>query len=301
MVSDSASRRVLVLGEALIDIVDSGAGAAAEHVGGSPANVAIGVARLGHDTRLCTRIGRDARGERIAAHLAASGVGIAEASWTDRPTDTARARIGTDGAATYTFDIGEDLAVDGVDAAALVHTGSIALFRGPGGEACLAALREAAGRAIVTVDPNIRPDLVGGREAARARVAEAAAVADLVKLSDEDAAWLWPEASLDDVLELVAGLGARVAVITRGGEGAVGRAADGVHVSVPGRAVEVVDTIGAGDSFMSSLIATAIERGVPAETGALRQALERAAAAAAITVSRAGANPPTTAELDARA
>lgn len=291
------ARGVLVLGEALIDVVEGEGSAPVEHVGGSPANVAVGVARLGHPARLCTRIGRDERGERISAHLGASGVSVSPASWTDRPTDTARARIGADGAADYVFDIGDELAVDGIEGAALVHTGSIALFRGPGGDACLAALRQAAGHALVTVDPNIRPALVGDRGTARARVAEAAAVADVVKLSDEDAAWLWPGASVEEVLDTIAGHGARVAVMTRGGEGASGRAADGAHVSVAGRTVEVVDTIGAGDSFMASLIATVLERGVPHDASALHDALDRAAGAAAITVSRAGANPPTADEL----
>ena len=288
-----------MLGEALIDVVEAPGAAPVEHVGGSPANVAVGVSRLGHPVRLCTRLGRDERGRRIAAHLADSGVVISDASWTDRATDTARARVGADGSADYDFDIGDDLVVDGVTDADLVHTGSIALFRGRGGDGCLAALEAASGRAIVTVDPNIRPALVGGRESALARVERAAAAADLVKLSDEDAAWLWPTASLDDVLDAIAGFGARTVVITRGGAGAVGRAADGSRVTAAGRRVAVADTIGAGDSFMASLVATLLERGVPAGGDGLRAALDRASRAAAITVSRAGSNPPTAAELDA--
>lgn len=290
---------VLVLGEALIDIVET-ADAVTERVGGSPANVAVGVARLGHRVRLGTRLGRDARGERIAAHVGASGVRVAGSAWTDRATDTARARIQADGSAQYEFDVAGEVSADdaaGAAEAALVHSGSIALFLDPGGEACVAALEAARGRAIVTVDPNIRPALVGARSAALARFGRAAAAADLVKLSDEDAQWLWPAASLTDVLEAVAAFGPRVVVVTRGGDGAIGRAGDGSVVEVSGVAVEVADTIGAGDSFMASLIASAVEQGVPVDAADLERALTRAARAAAITVSRPGADPPTRAEL----
>lgn len=292
------SAEVLVLGEALVDVVES-AGSVSEHVGGSPANVAVGVSRLGVPVRLATRLGRDARGERIAAHLRASAVEISETAWTDAATDSAHARIQADGSAQYTFAVAGVVAPDDGGETVLVHTGSIALFLDPGGETCLAALEAARGRAIVTVDPNIRPALVGAHDAALARFARAAAAADLVKLSDEDAAWLWPDTPADEVLETIAAWGTGAVVMTRGAEGAIGRAPDGVLVTVPGATVAVADTIGAGDSFMASLIATLVERGVPADADALRAALELAARAAAITVSRPGANPPTRAELEA--
>ncbi len=293
-----SSPEVLVLGEALIDIVETGDGVV-EHVGGSPANVAVGVARLGARVRLGTRLGRDARGERIAAHVRSSGAQIVEGSWTPTPTDTAHARIRPDGSAEYDFAVAGVVPPVFDTEVALVHTGSIALFLDPGGETCLAVLEAARGRAIVTVDPNIRPALVGARETALARFARAAAAADLVKLSDEDAAWLWPQSQPAEVLETVAALGPRAVVITRGGDGAIGRCADGAIVEVPGVAVQVADTIGAGDSFMASLIATLVEHGVPADAAALEHAMTVAARAAAITVSRAGANPPTLAELAA--
>lgn len=288
---------VLVLGEALVDIVETADGVT-EHVGGSPANVAVGVARLGVPVRLVTRLGRDERGERIARHVRDAGVEVAEASWTDASTDTARARIRSDGSAEYEFDVAGVVPPVALDGAALVHTGSIALFLDPGGETCLAALEAARGDAIVTVDPNIRPALVGARETALARFARAAAAADLVKLSDEDAEWLWPGDDAPTVLETIARLGAAVVVMTRGGDGAIGRAPDGTVVEVAGVPVVVADTIGAGDSFMASLIATLVDRGVPTDSEALVRALRIAARAAAITVSRPGANPPTRAELE---
>ena len=292
------SVEVLVLGEALVDIVETDDGVS-EHVGGSPANVAVGVARLGARATLATRLGRDVRGERIAEHVRASGAEITEASWTDAPTDTAHARIRPDGSAAYDFSVAGLVPPASDRAVGLVHTGSIALFLDPGGETCLAALEAARGRSIVTVDPNIRPALVGERETALARFARAAAAADLVKLSDEDAAWLWPDTPLEDVLAAIAAYGPRGVVVTRGGDGAIGRAADGTIVEVAGVSVEVADTIGAGDSFMASLIATLVEHGVPEDAPGLEHAMAVAARAAAITVSRAGANPPTRAELAA--
>ncbi|GAD34979.1 sugar kinase [Microbacterium sp. TS-1] len=288
---------VLVLGEALVDIVETD-DRVTEHVGGSPANVAVGVARLGVPVRLATRLGRDERGERIARHVREAGAEVAEASWTEAPTDTARARIRPDGSAQYDFDVAGVVPPVPRGDAALVHTGSIALFLDPGGETCLAALEAARGEAIVTVDPNIRPALVGSRQTALARFARAAAAADLVKLSDEDAEWLWPGADADGVLKTIAGLGAAAVVMTRGREGAIGRAPDGAVVEVAGVAVTVADTIGAGDSFMASLIATLVDRGLPADADALADAMGVAARAAAITVSRPGANPPTRAELE---
>ncbi|MCZ4068434.1 PfkB family carbohydrate kinase [Microbacterium sp. H37-C3] len=288
---------VLVLGEALVDIVETDDGVT-EHVGGSPANVAVGVARLGVPARLATRLGRDERGERVARHVSEAGAVIAEASWTDAATDTARARIRPDGSAEYTFEVAGVVEPAPRGDAVLVHTGSIALFLDPGGETCLAALESARGHAVVTVDPNIRPALVGSRESAHARFARAAAAADLVKLSDEDAAWLWPGADSRTVLETIADLGASAVVMTRGGEGAIGRAPDGAIVEVAGVAVTVADTIGAGDSFMASLIVTLVESGVPAHGDALARAMRTAARAAAITVSRPGANPPSRAELE---
>ena len=295
----AAVAHALVIGEALIDIVETAAGTR-ELVGGSPANVAVGVARLGHPAQLLTRIGTDERGARIAEHVAASGASLSAESWTDAATSTARALLGADGAATYEFDLAWALPrVAGVGDAALVHSGSIALFLAPGGDVVLDALQRAARTAIVTVDPNIRPALIGDRAAAVQRFGRAAACADLVKLSDEDAAWLYPGRLPEEVLAEVAGLGPRVVVLTQGSGGATALGAGGI-VSVPAFVVEVADTIGAGDAYMASLISSVLEdAGVFDSRPALERALRRAAIAAGLTVARVGANPPTRAELDA--
>lgn len=288
---------VLVIGEALIDIVESADGVH-ELVGGSPANVAVGVARQGHATRLFTGIGADARGRRIAAALAQSGVVIDERSWSDSATSTARARLRADGSAEYEFAIDWSVPAIDIGGARSVHTGSIALFLEPGGTAVLEMLRR-AGDAFVSIDPNIRPALVGGRDAARTRFAEAAASADLVKLSDEDAAWLYPGVPAASVLAEIHGYGPRLVVMTRGAAGAVGLGPGGI-TEVPPMTVAVADTIGAGDAYMASLISSVLDDvAMLSQPEAFAAAMRRAAVMAGITVARAGANPPTRAEVDA--
>lgn len=289
--------RALVIGEALIDIVEGVE--VRELVGGSPANVAVGLARQGHEVQLLTRIGRDPRGERIAEHVASAGVALTTASWGAGATSTARARLQADGSAEYEFDIDWTVPEPELEGIALVHSGSIALFLEPGGHTVIDTLRRAAGSALVTVDPNIRPALVGARDAAVDRFHQAVRAADLVKLSDEDAAWLYPGLLPEQVLAEVATQGPRVVVITRGGEGAIALGPSGV-VDVPAISVEVVDTIGAGDAYMASLISSMLDdTGLLASPAALERALRRAAVTAGITVSRAGANPPRRAEVDA--
>lgn len=289
---------VLVIGEALIDIVEGDAGDR-ELVGGSPANVAVGLARQGHAVRLLTRLGRDERGKRIAAQVESSGATVADESWTDAATSTARARLRADGSAEYDFAIDWSIPAVQVGDADAVHTGSIALFLEPGGTAVLETLQHAAGRALVTLDPNVRPALVGEHRTAHARFVAAARAADIVKLSDEDAAWLFPGLVPEQVLAEIAAYGPRIAVITRGGEGALGLGPGGITEVEP-FPVDVADTIGAGDAYMASLISSALDDPLLfTSEPAFERALRRAAVMAGITVSRPGANPPTRAEVDA--
>lgn len=294
---------VLVIGEALIDIVEDDGGLGGsdrELVGGSPANVAVGLARQDHVVRLLTRLGRDDRGRRIAAQVEASGARIDVDSWTDAPTSTARARLRSDGSAAYEFAIDWEVPVVSPDGMRAVHTGSIALFLEPGGMAVLETLRAASSAgALVSVDPNIRPALVGEHAIALERFTQAAASADLVKLSDEDAEWLYPGLSPAEVLERIAGYGPRLVVMTRGADGAIGLGPGGI-AEVPSLTVSVSDTIGAGDAYMASLISSALDDGsMLVDADAFGSAMRRAAVMAGITVSRAGANPPTRADVDA--
>lgn len=300
---------VLVVGEALVDIVEQVDGSTAEHPGGSPANVALGLARLGHGAELLTRIGTDTRGAAIHEHLAASGVRLVDGSVTQERTSTARAVLDAAGVATYRFDIDWRLSA-GPDVTAFdaLHTGSIAAVLLPGGDDVVRLVEQAAGRVVVTYDPNARPTLMGDPVATRARMERLIALSDVVKVSDEDIAWLAPGADPVDVATAWQRTGPGIVVVTRGGDGAVAVTAAG-RVEVASPRVDVVDTVGAGDSFMAALLDHLAGAGLlgagrgPAvaamPSDQVAAMLTHAARVAAVTCSRAGANPPTRAELDA--
>lgn len=276
---------VLVIGESLVDVVRD-AGGESRHPGGSPMNVAYGLAQLGVDTALLTGIGRDSDGGLIEDHLRRAGVRLLPASLRDEPTSTAIASIGADRAASYEFDVNWGL--DRIDATAdWVHVGSIATFLAPGADAVEGYL--GTGDKRVSYDPNIRPALMPPD--ARDRFERIARLTTVLKLSDEDGRWLYPgldEAALiDHLLEL----GPTIVAITRGAEGAVVATRDR-RTDIPAVQVELADTVGAGDSFMAAFIAELL-------VGASEDVAARTAVvAAAITVSRVGAQPPTRAELD---
>lgn len=302
--------RCLVVGETLVDIVDG-----VPHPGGSPMNIAVGLSRLGLSTRLLTRIGDDAHGRMLEEHLAREGVAVPAASIrVGERTSRAIAVIDADGAATYDFDIDWDLpepvAIAEAADVEIVHVGSLGAALEPGAGAVRAMLATVPSGTLRTYDPNIRPALLGSRDAAVARVEAIMAASHVVKLSEEDAEWLYPGRSIEDVLARVLELKARVAVVTRGGEGCITAIAGaGEPVARRAAAVTVVDTIGAGDAFMSGLVyGIASARLVPALTAdivrldpddlrMLHQATETALASAAIAVSRAGAAPPRAQEL----
>ncbi|MDQ7878393.1 PfkB family carbohydrate kinase [Microbacterium sp. QXD-8] len=311
--STDAATRVVVVGESLVDIVHRAGGAVDEAPGGSPANVALTLGRLGRAPILVTRLADDDRGRRVRRWLEQSGVAV-DAIAAPR-TSTATAVLDASGAATYTFDLewdlGDDvarLAEDVPASADLVHIGSVAAFLEPGAGQVAALVRAVHGRAIITYDPNIRPSLVRDPHGVRARVAEFIGIADVVKTSDEDVQWLHPGRDAIEVArEWVLG-GPALVVVTRGAEGAIAVSAD-AEVVVPAVATDVVDTVGAGDTFMGALIdgLLAREEGVGVRTPGrgirpdeLEALLRRSAAAAAITVSRPGADPPRREELLAR-
>ncbi|HEX2809539.1 MAG TPA: carbohydrate kinase, partial [Kineosporiaceae bacterium] len=245
---------VLVVGEALVDIVERADGLLAEHPGGSPANVALGLARLGRSARLLTRIGADRRGLAIRGHLESSGVTLMPGSVTDAVTSTATALIDEQGVASYVFDLDWDLPVDvELGAYRALHTGSIAAFLPPGGDAVVQLVEKATGKVTVSYDPNARPRLMGAPDAARARVERLVALSDVVKVSDEDLAWLAPGEDVVKVAGQWLASGPAIVVVTLGGAGSIGLVTAG-RVDVPAPAIDVVDTVGAGDSFMSGLL-----------------------------------------------
>ncbi len=291
----------LVIGEALVDVVDQVA-----HPGGSPLNVAVGLARLGVPATLHAQIAPDAYGTEIASHLAESGVEITPGTVTAERTSVAEATIAADGSATYRFDITWDPAPASVDGFALVHTGSIGASLEPGAALVERLLVEARPTATIAFDPNVRAALMGDVDAARVRIERLVGLADVVKASDEDLDWLYPGRAPEAVIADWLATGPALVIVTRGGAGADAVAESGaLHVDAP--VTEVVDTIGAGDSFMAGLLAALADRDLlgaerrdalrAIDTAAVADVVGFAARCAAITVSRAGANPPTRADL----
>ncbi len=303
--------RALVIGEALVDVVEHADGRREEHPGGSPANVALGLARLGRAVDLLTWLAPDAYGRRVASHLEASGVHVIPGDRSPAATPVAMARIDERGQASYEFDLTWDLPASwaGEEVAPLVvHTGSIATTLTPGGPAVLREVTKRRATSTVTYDPNARPALMGTPEQTLPVVDGFVAVADVVKASEDDLMWLHPGQEPDDVAVRWAQSGPAVVVVTHGEHGAFAATASGVRLQVQAVAVDVADTVGAGDSFMSGLIdGLWTESLLGAENRAalhaidedtLRRVLDRCIRIAAITVSRAGANPPRRAELD---
>ncbi len=286
----------LVIGECVADVVRTPGRPDRAHPGGSPANVAFGLARLGHRTTLLTQLGQDPMGDLIRVHLSSAGVSVLT-DGQEPPTPTAIVTLDERGSAAYEFAIGWSLRTTAVPQARHVHLGSLASVLEPGAGTARRLLRELrASGATVSYDPNIRPALFGERARGVAAVEECVALSQIVKASDEDLEWLYPGVPVRESAARWLTLGPRAVVVTCGGEGAFALTPDG-EFRIAAAPAEVVDTVGAGDSFMSALLVTLAGR--EADAQAVPSALRAAAAAAAITVSRAGANPPTTAELTA--
>jgi fructokinase len=300
----------LVVGESLVDIVVPSDGSPRhDAVGGSCLNVAVGLARLDAPTTLVTRLGDDALGQLCAAHLRASGVTISEGSVVPgRTTSTATAHLDEQHAATYDFDLVWDLPAQDLPEDLLgIHVGSLGASLQPGRAAVVDLARQAVEADVfVSYDPNIRPAFLDDRETAWADVVEIAHLARLVKLSDEDLRLLRPDASEEEVCrELLAGTDTELVILTRGAEGAVAFT-DGARLPVPAPPTDLVDSVGAGDSFMAATLAMLCDWGVVADgEGAVRALdddrvrllVQGATTAAAVTCSRRGANPPTRQEL----
>ncbi|MHA7652873.1 carbohydrate kinase family protein [Mycobacterium sp. ML4] len=303
--------RGLVIGEALIDVICQEVDGQSEHVGGSPLNVAVGLARLGREVAFLTHIGTDAAGLRIADHLKSAGVQLVPGSTDATRTPVAVASIAEDGSATYRFDLDWRLAgTPPVPPPLLVHTGSIAAVREPGCLAVAALVDAYRISATVTLDPNVRPSLIVDRDQARERIDKLLAWADVVKVSDEDLRWLVPHRDPRDTARCWLACGPAIVALTLGERGAVAFCAAG-EIEVAAKQVRVVDTVGAGDAFMVGLLdalwglgllgAERREqlRGIGLDT--LRAALDVGATTSALTVSHAGADLPDRAALQASA
>jgi fructokinase len=305
-------RAIAVIGEALIDLVEAGDDEPLlARPGGSPYNVAIGLARLGQRACYVGRISRDPLGAVLRHHAQRSGVDLSLSVEADEASTVALVELDEAGAAQYRFGV-EGTADFRWTAAELgripdrvgaVHFGSLASWLPPGDAVIaqrIAALQ--AGGVAVSYDPNVRPHLQPDADAARAQVERTIPLAHLVKTSEEDVAWLRPGISVEAVATQWLALGPAAVVVTRGARGAT---AFTVSTTIERAAppVEVVDTVGAGDAFTSGLLDALARRDLLTPDGIAAapfdEVLDDAAVIAAITCSRAGANPPYRAEVDA--
>src|SRR4051794_32630250 len=257
-VQQRTSPSFVVAGESLVDIVVPADGSGRhDAVGGSCLNVAVGLARLDVPTTLATRLGDDELGRLVLQHVRDSSVALAAGSVVPGGvTSTATAHLDEHHAATYDFEIEWDLAAPSLPTGTLgLHVGSLGTTLEPGRTAVAHLVREAAdGDVFVSYDPNVRPFFLTDREAAWRDVREMGSGARLVKLSDEDLRQLRPDDAEDDVCRALLAGRTELVVLTRGAAGATAFT-EGSSVDVPAPPTDVVDTVGAGDSFMAAMLA----------------------------------------------
>ncbi|WP_211239389.1 carbohydrate kinase family protein [Actinokineospora inagensis] len=291
---------ISVVGEALVDLVAQPDGCTfAAHPGGGPANVAIAVARLGVPAALSTRLGDDLLGVMVRDHLDRSCVDTTVLPAATADTSVAFAQTDEHGVARYDFRIAWDVERVPVRAgAAFLHTGSLAAALAPA--AVEAAMRAAKTAKIpVSYDPNIRPALAGPVAVARSRFERQVGLADVVKVSEEDLDWLYPGTDPVRRSEALLILGPRLVVLTRGAAGAHA-VTNSLAVDRAAPAVEVVDTVGAGDGFTAGLLCVLARSGVPLgrlDEATVTRALDLANLVGARTCARPGADPPRLSEL----
>jgi fructokinase len=305
---------ILCCGESLIDMIPaeivSGGTAYAPHAGGAVFNTAIALGRLGAPSGMLTGMSEDLFGDLLRESLIASKVDFGFSIISGKPTTLAFVKL-TNGQAKYTF-YDENSAGRMIEKAQMpslggsveaMFFGGISLAQEPCGSTYEALMAREAPDRVVMVDPNVRPGFAASEKAYRDRVERMAAMADIVKLSDEDLAWLEGDGDIDRKARAICERGPALVVITRGSEGATGYTS--THsVSVKARKAKVADTVGAGDTFNAGVLAGLHDLGIldkvairNLDTQAIEHALELGAAAAAVTVSRSGANPPWRNEL----
>ena len=292
---------IWVCGEVLIDVLPSG-----PVVGGGPANTAKALARLGHDVHFIDGISRDAYVQSAREELLRDGVNLELALASDEPTCTATVTLDAAGGASYEFLIDGTATFDFASSwlpdpyryqPQVLHIGTLVTMIEPGASALYDWAMSVAELAPIVFDPNIRPSVQPDRDLYEAAVEKWAALSAVIKVSDDDLAWLFPQSSIDDVANRWINDGVFLVVVTRGADGLVGYTADG-RVEVPGVKVDVVDTVGAGDTVGAIVVEAMLTHGLVELRGdLLRSVLTRAASAAAITCSRKGAQPPYKHEL----
>jgi fructokinase len=303
---------IVVGGEALVDLVDD-RGGRRPVAGGGPLNTAIALGRLGVPVAFFGAVSRDPYGEMLAELLDVAGVDTSLVRASDLPTPQAIVHREHDGRNSYTFSLREtaftDLTRDTLPALPeqtwAIHVGTLALAVDPPAGAYEALVDREAGKRRIILDPNVRPAIFGDATAYRERFERLARHADVVKLSDDDAAWIYPGLTPADVVEVILAFGPRLVAVTLGMHGAMARSRTAA-VEVSGIPVTVADTVGAGDSFGAALVAALLDEHAlgpspkrELDEGTLVRALGYAVAASAVTCTRTGAVPPSREEIDA--
>jgi fructokinase len=297
---------IWVCGEVLIDLIPGADGVRIPHVGGGPANTAKALARLGHDVQFIDGISTDEYGVAARKELLDDEVKLDLALTSDKPTCLAIVSLDVNGGASYEFKIDGTATFD-FDLKWLpdpsrykpqvLHIGTLVTVIQPGADVLYDWAMQVAEFAPIVFDPNIRPSVMGDHDLYEAAVEKWAALSSVIKVSDDDMAWLYPGQKYEDVAQRWLNYGAALVVVTRGSNGIVGFTADG-SVEVDGAKITVADTVGAGDTVGAIIVEAMIEKGILAITGdVLKAVLHRAAVAAGITCSRKGAQPPYKHEL----
>jgi len=308
---------VVVLGEALIDVLRDENGNIKNIPGGSPANTAVALSKLGMNVQMRARTSSDDFGIEIRNHLQSQNVKLDQGKIVDNPSSVIDAYIQKDGSAKYEANLigaadygwqSDELAVDIDIDTKVVHLGSLTSYIEPGAtnvENWFKQLSDSK-NIILSFDPNIRHPLDGqNKKSVQQRALRLASYAHIVKASDEDLIWINPELDPEKNAQEILESGAIMVVVTKGKEGAVALLKNGVRVEVSAPKIEVIDTIGAGDTFAAALITQIIEKDFTNPQDllqiteiTLRQMLTNSAQAAAITCSRKGANPPLRQEVN---
>jgi len=298
--------QVWVVGEVLIDLILEGADRK-PIVGGGPANTAKALAKLGIDTQFIDGISSDQFGQMAQSELVTAGVRLDYVKCSDKPTCLSMVSLSDSGSATYefvlentaTFDFNSNwLPNPQTDRPSLLHIGTLATVIEPGASVLFEWAQSVAKVAPVVFDPNIRPAVIGDRAQYATQVDRWVAISSAIKVSDEDLKWLYPSLDIEQVVNKWLKECPSVIVVTHGDKGLTGYR-KGEVVSVEAVQVKVADTVGAGDTVGAILVEAIVKDGLGSLTGQrLETMLKRAAKAAAITVSRSGANPPTGKEIE---
>ncbi len=290
----------------LIDLIPGADGVRVAHVGGGPANTAKALARLGHDVQFIDGISTDEYGVAARKELLDDEVKLDLALTSDKPTCLAIVSLDANGGASYEFKIDGTATFDfnlnwlpdpSRYKPQVLHIGTLVTVIQPGADVLYDWAMQVAEFAPIVFDPNIRPSVMGDRDLYETAVEKWAALSSVIKVSDDDMAWLYPGQNYVDVAQRWINDGAALVVVTRGSQGIIGITADG-SVEVDGAKITVADTVGAGDTVGAIIVEAMIEKGILALTGdVLKAVLHRAAVAAGITCSRKGAQPPYKHEL----